>query len=172
MPKHVKFNVVDHRVIDNGLVCEDISSFTLPTLEHPTTSIEGISGMVMDIDMPNVNRLNAMELTIEHNNGINCRNLGTPGRHTIECRAVRQDYAVADGDLGHEAVKFRFIAVHKSTDKGSFKIGDPYGSSEKYSVIRYEEEVAGEVITIVDATAGILRFNGTDYAKNIADLMD
>lgn len=171
MPSHVKYNVEGTRLIDNGRVCEDVTEFTLPTLEYNTTSIEGISGMVMDVDMPDQTRLKAMELTVKHNNGINCSSLADPGKHLMECRAVRQDYSVAGGDIGHEPVKFRFTVMHKSSDKGGIKVGDPYGTTEKYSILRYEEEVNGVVVTVVDAMGGVLKFNGKDYASDVETLL-
>lgn len=50
-------------MLDGGSVCEDVTSITLPTVEHPTTTISA-SGMAMDVDMPNTTHLNAMELSI------------------------------------------------------------------------------------------------------------
>ena len=78
MPSKVYNNVEDHRLLDNGTVCEDVTKVGLPTLEHPTDEIKA-SGMVMDIDMPNTTHLNASDFTIYHNNGVNCKMLANPG---------------------------------------------------------------------------------------------
>lgn len=130
MPKRVYNNVEGHRVLDGGSVCEDVTSITLPTVEHPTTTISA-SGMAMDVDMPNTTHLNAMELSIAHNNGVNCRYLATPGKHNIEMRVVRQRYNVAGVEIEHESLKVRATCVHKSTDKGTIETGNPYGSTGK-----------------------------------------
>lgn len=172
MPKNVYVNVIGHRLIDNGSVVEDITSVSQPTLEHPTTSITKVSGMAADVDIPNRARLNAMELTINHNNGRNCRYLSTPGRHNLEFRTVRQNYVVSEGDAKNESVKWRYICDHKSSEKGNIEMGNPYGSTEKYSVLRYEEEINGEVVTIVDAMSGILRWNGVDVTDEIEGMMN
>lgn len=171
MPSKVYNNVEGHRVINNGRVAEDVTSVSLPTIEHPTSTISS-SGMAMDVDMPNTTHLNAMEFSVSHNNGVNCKYLAAPGKHSIETRVVRQRYSVAAGEIEHESVKFRITGVHKATEKGSIETGNPYGSTDKYSVLRYEEEVNGEVTTLVDAMAGVIKFNGVDYTNQIENLLN
>lgn len=170
MPSKVYNNVEGHRVIDNKKVIEDITSVSLPAIEHPTTTISA-GGMVMDVDMPDITHFAAMEYGISHNNGVNCKRLGTPGKHTTEVRIVRQKYNVAYGVLQHESVKYRLTGVHKSTDKGTVETGNPLGSTDKYSVLRYEEEVNGEITVVIDAMAGIIQFNGKDYASEVENLL-
>ena len=170
MPNKVYNNVEDHRLLDNGRMVEDVTKVGLPTFEHPTDEIKA-SGMVMDVDMPNTVHLNAAEITVTHNNGVNCKYLQDPGKHTMEFRIARQKYDVAGGVIGHESVKFRVICVHKSTEKGDIETGSPYGTTDKYSILRYEEEIAGEVVTIVDAMAGILKFNGVNYNDEVQSLL-
>ncbi len=169
--KNVRCNVEDHRLFDNGRKCEDITSFTPPTIEHPTTSVKA-SGLVMDIDIPNIYHFNAMEFTIGHNNGTNCSHLADPGMHQIEGRIARQNYITALGEVDLEMVKMRVVGVHKSTEKGEIETDNPYGSTEKYSVLRYEEEIDGEIVTLIDSTSGIIRINGVDYSNNLSSLLD
>jgi len=171
MPKNVRCNVEDHRLFDNGRKCEDITSFTPPTIEHPTTSVKA-AGMVMDVDIPNIYHFNAMEFEIAHNNGTNCAGLATPGLHEIEGRIARQNYITALGEVDLEMVKIRVRGAHKSTEKGSIETDNPYGSTEKYSVLRYEEEIGGEVTTLIDSMAGIIRINGVDYSSRLSSLLD
>lgn len=170
MPKKVYNNVVDHRLIDNSRVAEDITSVSLPTIEHPTTAIAS-SGMAMDVDIPNLAHLNAMELSVSHNNGVNCRYLGSPGKHNLEFRIARQKYNVAEGDNEFEGAKFRFIAVHKSTEDGTIESGNPMGTTEKYSILRYEKEINGELVTLIDAMSGIIKVNGVDYRSPVESLL-
>lgn len=170
MPQKVYSNVENHRVIDNDRTAEDITSMTLPTIEHDTTSLS-VPGMAADVDMPNMTRVKAMECAISHNNGVNCRYLSDPGKHYIEMRTVRQKYDTPSGEMGHESAKFRLTCVHKSTDDGTIELGNPYGSTEKYSVLKYEKEINGEIVTKIDAMAGILIFNGKDYAGDVESLL-
>ena len=171
MPKNVRCNVEDYRALDNGRVCEDVTSITLPTLEHPTTEVKN-SGMVMDINVPNMYHFNAMEYSIAHNNGTNCRHLADPGLHQHEFRIARQNYVTAMGEIDLELVKVRTIGLFLSEEKGSIEAGNPYGSTDKYSVMRYEEEIDGEIVTLIDSTAGIIRINGVDYSSKLTSLLD
>ena len=170
MPSKVYNNVEGHRLLDNGTVCEDVTSFSPPTLSHPTRTIAA-AGMAMDVDIPNTTHLDAGEISIAHNNGVNCNRLADPGKHLIECRTVRQRYNVASGEIDHESVKYRTTCVHKSTEKGTIETGNPYGSTEKYSVLRYEEIVDGETTGLVDAMAGIIKFNGKNYTDPVENLL-
>lgn len=170
MPQRVYNNVEGHRLYDNGRVCEDVLKFSPPTISHPTSTISA-SGMIMDVDVPDNARLEACEISVAHNNGVNCKYLASPGKHVIEARTVRQRYNVKIGDFEHESVKFRATCVHKSTEKGAIEMGNPYGSTEKYSVLRYEEEVNGEITTLIDAMSNILKINGKDYASAVENLL-
>ena len=170
MPKIVYNNVVDHRVIDNGNVVEDVTSVSVPTLEHPTTTVSS-AGMAMDVDVPNLAHLNAMEFSISHNNGVNCRYLANPGKHVIETRVARQRYNVALGENEYESVKFRLTGLRKSTEKGTIENNNPYGSTEKYSVLRYEEEIDGEIVVLIDAMSGIIKYNGVEYTLPVENLL-
>lgn len=171
MPQKVYNNVEGHRVVDNERVVEDVTSVSLPTIEHPTVSIS-VAGMAADVDMPNTTHINAMEYGVSHNNGVNCKYLANPGKHMIETRIVRQRYNVAAGDIEHESVKVRVTGVHKSTEKGTVETGNPLGSTDKYSVLRFEEEINGEITTIIDAMAGIIRFNGVDCTSVVENLLN
>lgn len=168
MPSKVYNNIEGHRVIDNNRTVEDVTKIGLPTVKHPTTSISNISGMAMDVDMPNTTHLEAMDFTLYHNNGVNCKRLADPGKHTIEARTVRQRYNVAKGLIEHESVKFLITGVHVETQKGDIETGSPYGSTEKYSVLRYEEIINGTSVTIADAMAGLIKYNG----KNCTDVVE
>lgn len=170
MPKKVYCNVVKHRLLDNKKEIEDVTKVGLPTIAHPTTTVKS-SGMVADVDMPDTTHLDAMELTVYHNNGVNCRYLSDPGKHNFDMRVARQQYNVPKGELGAEGFKVRVIAVHVKTEKGDVESGNPLGYTERYSVLRYEEEQNGDVITVIDAMAGILKWNGKDYTSDVDNLL-
>ncbi len=171
MLKFVRLNVEDHRLLDGTKMVEDVTTIGLPTIEHPTSSVKA-AGMVMDVDIPNIYHYNAMEFEISHNNGRNCHLLSKPGLHSIEARVARDVYSVKKGETDLELVKVRVKGAHKSTEKGDIEAGNPYGSTEKYSVIRYEEEIDGEIVTLIDAMAGIIRINGKDYSSKLTSMLD
>lgn len=170
MPNKVYNNVEDHRLIDGRRTVEDVTKVGLPTIKHTTTSID-VAGMAMAVDLPNTTHLEAMEYTITHNNGVNCQYLAVPGRHTHEFRTVRQKYNVAHGSIQHESVKYRLIGIHVETQKGDIETGSPYGSTDRYSCLRYEEEVDGVITTIIDAMAGVIKFNGTSYTDSVQNML-
>ena len=170
MPKKVYNNVEDHRLLDGGAIVEDVTKVGLPTISHPTDTISS-SGMVMDVDMPNITHLEAMEYTITHNNGVNSDRLGVPGLHHHEFRTVRQRYNVAGGAIEHESVKYRLVGVHTQTQKGDIETGSPYGSTDTYSCLRYEEEVNGKVETVIDAMAGVIMYNGKTYTDVVQNML-
>lgn len=171
MPKKVYNNVEDHRLIDNGRVVEDVTSVVIPTVEHPTVDIDA-AGMAGTVSMPNSVKVNAMELTINHNNGTNCERLADSGKHTIEFRLVRQRYNVAKGDIEHESVKYRETGVHKSTEDGTVEAGNPLGSSDKYAVLRHEKIVNGKTTTLVDVMTGTIRINGKDVTNVVQSMLN
>ena len=170
MPKKVYCNIEKHRLLDGKREVEDVTKAGLPKIEHPTTEIKS-AGMSMNVNMPDTTHLNAMEFTVYHNNGVNCKYLAQPGKHNIEFRTARQRYDVPKGEIKHESVKFRITGVHVSTEKGDIETGSPYGSTEKFSVLRYEEEIDGVVTTIADAMAGLIKFNGVNCTSEVDNLL-
>lgn len=170
MPKKVYVNVADYKLMDGKRECEDVTSVTLPTVSHPTVSIDA-AGMAGAIDMPNQAKLEAMEFSINHNNGTNCNRLTDPDQHSFEFRVARQRYTVDKGNLGIEGAKFRIIGVHKSTEHGTVEAGNPYGSTERYSVLRFERILNGETDTIVDVMKGVLKFNGKDCVSDVQSVL-
>lgn len=171
MPKKVYNNVEDSRLLCDNYQIEDVTSVALPTIEHPTTSLTNVSGMAGDLDMPNNVRVNAMELGINHNNGVNSHYLASPGKHTLEFRCVRQRYDVAKTEMQHELVKYRITGFHKATEKGSAEAGNPLGSTDRYSISRYEEIVDGTQTVLIDIPGGIIKYNGTGYTDVVQNML-
>jgi len=175
MPQRVYNNIEGHRVIDKvgskSYTIEDVTKIGLPTFKHPTTEIKNVSGMAMDVNMPNTTHLEAADFTLYHNNGVNCKYLATPEKHQFEVRTVRQKFITQKGEIQHESVKYRITGVHSETQKGDLETGSPYGSTEKYSVLRYEEEIDGKVVTVYDAISGIIKQNGKTYTDVIESML-
>ena len=176
MPTRVYNNVDGHRVIDKvgrkTYTIEDVTKIGLPTFKHPTTELKNISGMAMDVNMPNTTHLEAADFTLYHNNGLNSQYLAVPEKHQFEVRTVRQKFVTAKGEIQHESVKYRVTGIHSETQKGDIETGSPYGSTEKYSLLRWEEEVNGKVIAIFDAISGIIKHNGKEYTDVIESMLN
>lgn len=170
MPSKVYINVEDHRLIDGKRTIEDITKVGLPTIKHKTTTID-VAGMAMAVDMPDITHLESADYTITHNNGVNGNVLGRPGKHEHEFRTVRQRYNVSKGTIGHESVKYRLVGSHVETQKGDIETGSPYGSTDKYALLRYEEEVDGKIIIVIDAMAGVIKYNDKEYTDDIQSLL-
>ena len=170
MPSKVYNNVEDHRLLDGGVTAEDVTKVGLPTIKHTTTTSKA-AGMAVDVDMPDTSHMEAMDYSITHNNGANCNLLATPGKHTHEFRTVRQRYNVAKGEIEHESVKYRLTGVHVSTEKGDIETGNPYGSTDKYSLLRYEEIVNGVETTVIDAMSGVIKYNGKSFTDSVQNML-
>ncbi len=171
MPKRVYCNVEDHRLYTNGVQCEDITSVTLPTIEHTTTEIKA-AGMMMELDMPNTTRLKAMEFAVSHNNGENCNLLSSSEKQVLEFRLVRQRYDTAQAVIGHENVKYRVTGIFKKREEGTAETDNPLGYTDTFSVIRYEELIGGKEILVADAMAGLIRKNGVDVTDVVQQMLD
>ena len=170
MPSKVYNNIVDHRLFDGGTLVEDVTKVGLPDIQHPTTEINA-AGMTMAVDMPNITHIEAMEYNVVHNNGVNCNLLASPGKHSQEFRVARQRYDVAKAEIKHESVKYRLVGIHKGSQKGDIETGAPYGTTDTYSCIRYEEEVNGKITVLIDAMAGIIQYNGKSYTDDVQNLL-
>ena len=150
---------------------EDVTSVQLPTIEHPTVDID-VPGMAGVVSMPNGVKVNAMEFTVNHNNGENTSRLADDGKHTMEFRLVRQRYNVAKGEIEHESVKYRITAVYKSTEDGTVETGNPLGSSEKFSVLRYEKIFNGKTTVLIDMMTGDIVKNGVSPTDVVQSMLN
>ena len=171
MPKTIKVNVEDHKLIDSGRVCEDVTEVALPDLEHITIAIENISGLAGNLDLPLPSKLQASEYTINHNNGTNCERLCDPVMHEQEFRTVRQVLDTAKAAIRYESVKYRLRGMPKAATGGSITKGNPWGGSERYSLLRYEEIVNGKQTKLLDWLANKVVINGKDYSLDVSKLL-
>lgn len=170
MAKNIKINVVDNLLKDNGREVEDVTKVDLPTFEHPTTEVNA-SGLAMNMEIPDMTKFNSAEFSIAHNNGTNGQYLSAPGLHKVEFRAVRQAYKTSKTQIGHELVKYIMTGIHKKVEKGSMENGNPWGSTDTYSLLRYEEIVDGKQTALVDGPNNIIKFNGKDYSGDVQKLL-
>ena len=171
MPKRVYCNVEDHRLYADGQKCEDITSVTLPTIEHTTTEIKA-AGLATELDFPNTTRLKAMEFAVSHNNGVNCNLLMSSGKLNMEFRLVRQRYQTAQAEIEHESVKYRILGVFKKREEGSVETDNPLGYTDTFAIIRYEEIVDGQQVLLIDSMTNTIRKNGVDVTDIVQQMLD
>lgn len=171
MPQKVYNNVVGQKLIDNGREVEDITSVSLPTVDFPTSTIAS-NGMAADVDVPNMAHVSAMEFSVSHNNGFNSQYLNDPGKHVMELRVARQKYNVAIGEMDFESMKVRVTGLLKTDENGTIENNNPYTGTNKYSVLRYEEEIDGKVITLIDAMTGQIVVNGVSQTDKVESLLN
>ena len=161
----------DERFLDNGEVIEDVQSAEMPTIEHPTTELGG-AGMAGKIDMPDMSQVNALSITLNHNNGRNGHLLRRAGVHHLEFRAAMQVMDVEKSIVGQKMDKFRIDGLHKSSSVGTTEKGNPRSSTETYSVVRYEHERGGQIIDLIDIPKGIMIIGGVDVSSARKSLLD
>lgn len=171
MPKKVYVNVADYKVKDGKYEIEDVTSVVLPTVSHPTIPINS-AGMAGSIDMPNQSKVEAMEFTINHNNGTNSNRLIGPGLHKFDFRVARHRYNVGKATLGAESVRYEVACIHKSTEHGTVEAGNPLGSTERYSVSRFVRYVNEKEDTVVDIMSGPIKLNGKDCVSEVNAILN
>ena len=62
--------------------------------------------------------------------------------------------------------------LRNTAQKGNLESGNPYGSTETYSVVRYEEELNGVTTVLIDIPGGIVEFDGVRYSDKVANLLN
>lgn len=171
MPKNVHNKVVGNRIFDGELEVEDITSVTLPDISFTTDEYD-VSGLAAAIEAVDPSHVDAMTLSISHNNGLNCQQLSEPRRHKLEIRLAQQALNTGMGVTDYNSIKYRAEGVPKKTSDGTVERGNPLGTTVDFALTRFEKEVGGEVVTLIDALAGIIRINGVDYTRPINALLD
>lgn len=170
MPKKVHNKVVGQKLVDGNLEIEDVTSVTLPDVIFTADEFD-VSGMSAAIEMIDPSHVDAMTFSVNHNNGLNCQTLNDPKKHKFEFRTVQQVLNTALGSVEHQSVKYRVEGMPKKISDGSVEKGNPMGTSIEYTVMRYEKEVAGKVVTLIDALAGKVKINNVDYTSKINSLL-
>lgn len=171
MNKQVHNKVIDQRLFDGDTLVEDVTSIDTPEIEYVSDEVD-IPGATAKINIVMPYQVGAMTVTVNHNNGNGCDGLNAPETHKIELRMARQVISTATGNSAPELTKVRFTGTPMKVTRGSVERGNPRGQSVQFSVQRYEEEVNGKVVILIDALAGILQINGKDYASEINRILD
>lgn len=171
MPKKVYNKIVGQRLVEDNLEIEDVTSVTLPDIEFTTDEYD-VSGLAAVVEAIDPSHVNAMTFSVAHNNGLNCQTLNAPRKHKFEFRLAQQALNTAMGNTEYNSVKYRVDGMPKKISDGTAERGNPLGTTVDFAVTRFEKEVAGEVVTLVDALAGIIKINGVDYTNQINALLN
>lgn len=171
MNKQVHNKVVDNRLFNGSTAVEDVTSVETPDIEFVNDEID-IPGATAKLNVVSPYQVGAMTLTVNHNNGNGCDSLSTPEIHKLEMRIAQQVITAATGETGYKLVKVRAWGTPMSVSRGTVERGNPMGSSVKFALTRYEEEHEGKTTILIDALAGKLEMNGTDYAGAINRMLD
>lgn len=158
-------NVERFRVVANGQEVEDVTSISLPTLEHPTTSVS-TSGMAGELSIPDAAFINSMTLSITHNKGRNSEQLQA-SRASIIVSLARQKYDSAGQQMGFVNITYKCIGLHVKTDEGKAETKNPLSVTDDFSLTRYEEKVEGQERVLIDIPAGIIRINGQEFTSDV-----
>lgn len=171
MPKKVYANVAHQKIMDGANEVEDVTKVGLPDVAFTTTEFN-TSGLAGVLELANPSHVEKMNYSIAHNNGTNCHLLETPGTHEQEFRLARQYLDTAKADMQYDSVKIRVKGQPIKVSHGDVELGNPLGSTVEYACQRFEKEVNGEIVTLIDVAAGMVTVNGVDYMEPIRSIID
>lgn len=171
MPKKVANKVVGNKLMDGSYEIEDVTSVTIPDVEYGVDEFD-VSGLAAVIEAIDPTHVNAMTFSIAHNNGLNCWRLNSPKKHQFELRIAQQVLNTSNGSVKPNSVKYRIDGMPKKISDGTVERGNPLGTTVDFTVLRFEKEVSGVVVTLIDALANIVKINGVDYTNQINELLN
>jgi len=152
--------------VDDTLVARD-AKVTLPAITPVTADYKAMGTMTL----PLTGQIESMEFSITKVGiDVGLGRLVEFKQKTIECRWV-QNIVDANGISRQEGCKAFMKAVPKTIPGLSIEQGSLSENDVTAEVLRYQLFVGGAELWLVDRLAQILRINGTDYYKTIADLL-
>lgn len=152
-------------LIDGDVVAEDVT-ISLPEVAFQTAEINAMGSMNVPIALTD-----NMEATI-HQIGFDkgfYKALGLK-KTKFECRWVENSLKNA-GDQSKFACKVFLTGTATNIPGGDINPGESFDNAINISVYRYQKYVDGVETVLIDKLNGICRLNGTDYAKEINDLI-
>ena len=158
--------VADSVYADKVLVAKDVA-FTLPGISFLTATVKAMG----DMDVALVGLLEHMELTINKigiDQGISRMN--RLEKQNFEFRWV-QNVVKADGSTSVEGCKAFVRTLPSSFPEMGVEVGSASELENTYGVTRMQIFANGVEVLCVDRLSQILKVNGKDYMKNIANLL-
>lgn len=171
MIKKWQNNVVDHLMFDGDVEIINVQEISLPSIEYNTTDFTpgGTSG---DLTLPNFYKLKAMSFSVKHNGGSKNRELARQGRHNFEFRCAVQELNGETGEIEPKSVKYRIGGLLTSTADDKISRDNPISNESQYSVLKYQKEEDGEIVTDIDVLANKVMINGVTYTDKVSALLE
>lgn len=164
---NIKGAIVGTTVYKDGeLVAKDVT-VTLPDVSFATAEHKAMG----TLELPMLGQLEAMEASVTktgYDKGL--AQLTQPEAMNLEFRFV-QEVIGSDNVNRPEGCKAFLRATPKILPGGDLEPGSKTEQQITYAVSRYQLIVGGDEICLVDQLKGILRINGTDYAKATNSLL-
>lgn len=163
-------NVERFRLTVNGTEIEDVTSITLPDVEHPTTAIS-TAGMAGELELPDTAFVNAMTFSVTHNKGKGAEAL-LASRATIIVSIARMRYDTAGQEVGYVNTTYKLIGMHKKTTEGRVETKNPLSVTDDFSISRFEERVEGKERVFIDVTSGTVREAGENRTSAVESALN
>ena len=158
--------VADVMLVNKTKVAEDVG-FELPSVAIQTADIQAMG----TLSLPLVGLLDNMTMTITKiGTDKGYGTLSKLEKQDIEFRWV-QDKVATDGSVSHKGCKAFLRAIPQELPGVSVAIGSASENQHTYTVTRYQLFYDGAEILLVDKLNHILKVNGKDYYKDIANLL-
>lgn len=151
---------------DGELVGREVT-VTLPNVNFVTAEHKAMG----TVELPMLGQLEAMEAAVTkkgYDKGL--AKLAQPAAQNLEFRFV-QDVIGSDNVSTPQGCKAFMRAVPKTLPGGDLTPGEAGDTQITFAVTRYQLFVGGDEICLIDQLKGIMRINGTDYAKSINSLL-
>lgn len=146
----MKAGVINFAVYENGSEYLGIAKVTLPDTENKTISVNG-AGIAGDIDLPVPGHRNAMTATITFTDATEeAYKLAEARKHTIDLRAVHEEYDSTSGEIKTVAYKHVLDVVPKKLGGGDVAPATPQSISGEYSVLSRKDYIDGKLVRDID----------------------
>lgn len=164
--KTIQYSIYD-RTSGSAKFVEDTTSYTRPEIAMMTDSVAG-SGIMGEIDMPNLGQLDSMEVELVLNK-TNERAIAmfAPGAHTMEARWVTNVLNSADGGSQIQANKEIIKYLPKTLSMGDIENNETNEATLTGEVITYQYIIAGKTVIKIDKLNNVFIVNGKDYSSAI-----
>lgn len=159
--------IVASTVYSDGKLVAKNPSVTLPSISPLTSEIKAGG----TIELPITNQVDAMELSITlagADKGMS--SLSSLESHDIEVRWA-QDVMQADGTTRLSGCKAFMRAYAKEVGGIGIEVGEASENEFTFGVTRYQVFADGVELWLIDQLSGIMRINGTDYARSLSSLL-
>lgn len=164
--------LTDYNLYNEGEVLVGMDAeLKLPSLEAVTSEISG-AGVAGTMEDPTPGYFGSLETEIKFRTiSEESSRLAIPKAHTLTARAAQTRHDPASGVNTQEGVKVVMRGVTKSYDLGTFKQGESTETTVKLELSYLKITRGSTVVVELDKFNHIFVVEGTDYMKEIRDLI-